>query len=98
MKNKLVSRGLLAALAFSLALADVPARAAKEVPNFMLLDDHGKAHEFHRTEGKVAVLFFTGPIDGKRFMDASENSDYWYFVVASWLPIWFVIYFVPRWL
>src|SRR5207248_3812158 len=44
----------------------------------------------------LAVLFFTGPVDGKRFMDASENSDYWYFVVLSWIPIWFIIYFVPR--
>jgi peroxiredoxin len=60
MKNKLVHHGLLAALAFSLAFTSSPVRAAKEVPNFMLLDDHGKAHEFHRAEGKVAVLFFTG--------------------------------------
>lgn len=44
----------------------------------------------------VAVLFATGPFDARRFMDASENSDYWYFVVFTWLPIWFVIYFVPR--
>lgn len=44
----------------------------------------------------LTVMFFTGPIEGKRFMDAAENSDYWYFVVFAWLPIWFVIYFVPR--
>jgi cytochrome c oxidase subunit III len=44
----------------------------------------------------LTTLFFTGPLDGKRYMDASENSDYWYFVVLTWLPIWFVIYFVPR--
>jgi len=44
----------------------------------------------------VAVLFWTGPFDARRFMDASENSDYWYFVVFTWLPIWFVIYWVPR--
>lgn len=44
----------------------------------------------------LTVLFFTGPLDGKRYMDASENADYWYFVVGTWLPIWFIIYFVPR--
>ena len=44
----------------------------------------------------LTTLFFTGPLDGKRFMDASENSDYWYFVILTWLPIWFVIYFAPR--
>lgn len=46
----------------------------------------------------LTVLFFTGPIEGKRFMDASENADYWYFVVFTWLPIWFVLYFAPRFL
>jgi hypothetical protein len=30
----------------------------------------------------LAVLFFTGPLDGKRYVDVSENSFYWYFVVA----------------
>ena len=44
----------------------------------------------------LTALFATGPFDSRRFMDASENSDYWYFVVGWWLPIWFVIYFVPR--
>jgi heme/copper-type cytochrome/quinol oxidase subunit 3 len=44
----------------------------------------------------LTTLFFTGPLDGKRYMDASENSDYWYFVILTWLPIWFVIYLVPR--
>jgi len=44
----------------------------------------------------LTVLFWTGPFDGKRFMDASENADYWYFVVFSWLPIWFTIYWAPR--
>ena len=44
----------------------------------------------------LEVLFFTGPLDGKRFGDISENSDYWYFVVASWLPIYFVIYWGAR--
>jgi cytochrome c oxidase subunit III len=44
----------------------------------------------------LAVLFFTGPLDGKRFVDVSENSFYWYFVVLAWLPIYFVIYWGAR--
>jgi cytochrome c oxidase subunit III len=44
----------------------------------------------------LTALMFTGPIEGRRFMDVSENSDYWYFVVMSWLPIYFVLYFAPR--
>ena len=44
----------------------------------------------------LSVLFFTGPLDGKRFVDASENSFYWYFVVFTWLPIYLVIYWGAR--
>jgi peroxiredoxin len=31
-----------------------------EVPNFALLDYHGKYHELHRTQARAVVLFFTG--------------------------------------
>ena len=44
----------------------------------------------------LTVLMFTGPLEGKRFVDVSENALYWYFVVLSWLPIYAVIYWVPR--
>lgn len=44
----------------------------------------------------LAVLFHTGPLVGKRFVDVSENSGYWYFVVLSWLPIYFTIYWSAR--
>jgi cytochrome c oxidase subunit 3 len=46
----------------------------------------------------LTTLFFTSRIEGKRFMDASENADYWYFVIASWIPVYLVIYWAPRWL
>lgn len=44
----------------------------------------------------LTVLFFTGPLDGKRFVDVSENSFYWYFVVAAWIPLYLVIYWGAR--
>jgi heme/copper-type cytochrome/quinol oxidase subunit 3 len=43
----------------------------------------------------LAVLLFTGPFEGKRLVDVSENALYWYFVVGSWLPIYAVIYLAP---
>jgi cytochrome c oxidase subunit 3 len=43
-----------------------------------------------------AVLLFTGPLDESHFVDLSENSLYWYFVVAFWLPIYGLIYLAPR--
>ena len=44
----------------------------------------------------LTVLFHKGPLDGKRFVDVSENSFYWYFVVATWLPFYLVIYWGAR--
>jgi len=43
----------------------------------------------------LAVLLFTGPFEEKRYVDVCENALYWYFVVASWLPIYAVIYLAP---
>jgi heme/copper-type cytochrome/quinol oxidase subunit 3 len=44
----------------------------------------------------LAAVIFVGPIDERRFVDVSENAMYWYFVVLSWVPIYAVIYLVPR--
>ena len=44
----------------------------------------------------TAMFFFSRPLEGRRHVDVSENSLYWYFVVWSWLPIYAVIYLVPR--
>jgi heme/copper-type cytochrome/quinol oxidase subunit 3 len=46
--------------------------------------------------GVLTVLMFTGPIEEKRFVDVSENSLYWYFVVFTWVPVYAVIYIAPR--
>ena len=45
----------------------------------------------------LAVLMFTphGAVK-KRFTDVSDNAFYWYFVVLSWLPLYFVLYWLPR--
>lgn len=44
----------------------------------------------------LAVLMFTGPLEGRRHVDVAENGMYWYFVVWSWLPIYAVLYWFPR--
>ncbi len=48
--------------------------------------------------GVLLALAFTRPVAPKRFVDFSENSLYWYFIVAWWVPIYAVIYLAPRWL
>lgn len=46
----------------------------------------------------LTTLFFTPHVEGKRFTDAAENASYWYFVVITWIPIYLVLYWAPRWL
>ncbi len=44
----------------------------------------------------LIVLMFTGPVEGKRFVDVSVNSIYWNFVIVMWLLVYAVIYIAPR--
>jgi cytochrome c oxidase subunit III len=46
----------------------------------------------------LAALMFTSHVDKTRFVDVSENSLYWYYIVAWWMPYYLTIYFAPRWL
>jgi cytochrome c oxidase subunit I+III len=46
----------------------------------------------------LTALIWSRKMALRRFADVSENALYWYFVVWSWLPIWAVVYGVPRWL
>jgi heme/copper-type cytochrome/quinol oxidase subunit 3 len=45
----------------------------------------------------LAALMFTRHGHGKRFSDVSDNAFYWYFVVATWIPLYLLVYWVPRW-
>ena len=45
----------------------------------------------------LAVIMFTrhGP-QTRRFGDVQDNAMYWNFVVLTWLPIYFGVYWIPR--
>jgi heme/copper-type cytochrome/quinol oxidase subunit 3 len=45
----------------------------------------------------LTVLMLTRHAHGKRFSDAEDNAFYWDFVVLSWLPLYLLLYWVPRW-
>jgi heme/copper-type cytochrome/quinol oxidase subunit 3 len=45
----------------------------------------------------LTALMFSRHAHGKRFSDVEDNAFYWYFVVGSWLPLYLLIYWVPRW-
>jgi cytochrome c oxidase subunit III len=44
----------------------------------------------------LAALLFKKPLPGRRFVDVSESAVYWYFVVLAWLPIYALVYLLPR--
>ena len=46
----------------------------------------------------LTALAFTSHMEPKRMVDVSENGLYWYFVVLSWIPLYVVVYLVPRWI
>ncbi len=45
----------------------------------------------------AALLFSRHAHHARRFVDTAENAMYWNFVVIAWLPVYAVIYLVPRW-
>ena len=44
----------------------------------------------------MAGMAFLGPMDARRFVDVSENAEYWDFVVLTWLPLYAILYWAPR--
>lgn len=45
----------------------------------------------------TALMHTRHGTEGRRFVDCSENSVYWRFVWLLWLPIYAMIYWLPRW-
>jgi heme/copper-type cytochrome/quinol oxidase subunit 3 len=48
--------------------------------------------------GVLAVLSFRKEMTGRRFSDATDNALYWHFIVWSWVVLYVVIYWTPRWM
>jgi heme/copper-type cytochrome/quinol oxidase subunit 3 len=46
----------------------------------------------------MTLMAFSSPLNGRRYVDLSENAEYWDFVVLTWIPIYIAIYWVPRWM
>jgi cytochrome c oxidase subunit 3 len=44
----------------------------------------------------AALMFTRQGNNGRRFSDVSDNAFYWDFVVLTWLPIYALLYWVPR--
>jgi cytochrome c oxidase subunit 3 len=45
----------------------------------------------------LTLIMFLHP-ESKWFPEVSDNAIYWVFTVLSWVPLYFLVYFGPRWL
>jgi cytochrome c oxidase subunit 3 len=46
----------------------------------------------------LTVLSAKGPWEEKHFVNTTDNSNYWYFLVLSWLPLYALVFLGPRFL
>ena len=45
----------------------------------------------------IAAIFSTRSDEMRHYSDASDNAMYFYFLALSWVPLWVIVYLLPRW-
>jgi heme/copper-type cytochrome/quinol oxidase subunit 3 len=48
--------------------------------------------------GVLTAIAFFKQFDGRKFSDVDDNALYWRFVVGSWVVLYLVVYWTPRWM
>jgi cytochrome c oxidase subunit 3 len=48
--------------------------------------------------GVLAAIALFKKFDGRKFSDAADNALYWHFIVWSWVVLYLVVYWTPRWI
>lgn len=46
--------------------------------------------------GVMAAMAWAGHWEEKHFSDAADMALYWYFMVLSWIPLWAMVFLLPR--
>lgn len=46
----------------------------------------------------VAGLFFLMEPAKKHYVEVVESSFFWYFVIGTWVPLYLIVFFGPRWM
>lgn len=44
----------------------------------------------------LCLLLRWGPVEDKHYVDVTVGALYWYFVVAAWIPLYLLVYWLPR--
>ena len=45
----------------------------------------------------LAAMVFAKTVDGRKFSDVNDNAVFWHFIVATWVLVYVIVYWVPRW-
>ena len=53
--------------------------------------------EVGETVGGLLLFLFARCLQDKHFVDATDNAIYWRFVTLGWVPLYVLVYLVPRW-
>jgi heme/copper-type cytochrome/quinol oxidase subunit 3 len=48
--------------------------------------------------GGMMLIFWLAPVEEKHMSDVADMVFYWYFMVLSWLPLYVLCFWLPRWL
>ncbi|MDE2403223.1 MAG: cytochrome c oxidase subunit 3 [Sphingomonadales bacterium] len=46
----------------------------------------------------LTVWLYTHEVGDDQLGDVEDDADYWTFVILAWVPIYLLVYWVPRWL
>jgi cytochrome c oxidase subunit III len=67
--------------------------------SWALLFTHGYMTLFDVINTLGLVLLFVRLEPAKKhYVEVDENSFFWYFVVATWIPLYLIVFFGPRWM
>lgn len=44
----------------------------------------------------LTLLYFLRPLPMKAYSDVNDNTFYWYFTIAIWIPVYLIVYVGPR--
>ena len=66
--------------------------------NWALLFTHGYMALFDVFDtGGLALVALRMQPEERHYVDVTENSFFWYFVLLTWVPLYIIVFFVPRW-
>jgi cytochrome c oxidase subunit III len=48
--------------------------------------------------GGMMLIFWLAPVEEKHMSDVADMVFYWFFMILSWLPLYVLCFWLPRWL